>query len=188
MAAPATERSPLKRPLRLFYALWPDPGTAASLRQLAQALRGDCGGRPTPPDNLHLTLAFLGAVPPRSAAALVRIGAAVASSVGPFSLRIDYMGCWRRHGLVWAAPAAVPAALDELAARLGASLRVSGFASEPRTFRPHVTLLRAAVTAPAIAACGPFAWPVRELVLARSEHVSRGVRYRAIGSWPLSGG
>src|SRR6185503_9972246 len=42
--------------VRLFFAAWPPPRTAAALHEWSKALRG----RATPAEKIHLTLAFLG--------------------------------------------------------------------------------------------------------------------------------
>ena len=48
---------------RLFLALWPDPATAAALAVLARDVAEHAHGKATPPENIHLTLAFLGNQP-----------------------------------------------------------------------------------------------------------------------------
>jgi 2'-5' RNA ligase len=78
------------RPLRLFFALWPDDRVRAALAVLAAELAASCGGRATAPDNLHATLAFLGNVP---AARLPEFERMAASLHGRrFELRLDAMG------------------------------------------------------------------------------------------------
>ena len=69
---------------RLFFALWPDSAVRAVLQASCQAVTVSCGGRPVPPRNYHLTLAFLGQVDSadlagiRAAAAQVHANARVA--------------------------------------------------------------------------------------------------------------
>lgn len=186
MAATATERRGQERPQRLFFALWPAAATATVLWQWAQDLHSDCGGRMPPRANLHLTLAFLGAVMPVRQGALAALAATVAAGAAPFSLTLDRIGCWRRQGIVWAGSHDVPAALRVLAGRLDEGLRASGFATERRTFKPHVTLLRDAAGSPRTTAAGPLHWTVNDVVLACSGRGAQGPRYQVIGRWPLT--
>ena len=57
----------------------------------------ETGGRATTPDNVHLTLAFLGAQPRDSATELIARAGAIDAS--PFVLTLDYIDCWRRTPL-----------------------------------------------------------------------------------------
>ena len=49
--------------LRLFLALWPDDDTRTALLAWQQAQTWPATARLTRPDDLHLTLHFMGAVP-----------------------------------------------------------------------------------------------------------------------------
>ena len=49
--------------LRVFYALVPPPALAIALGDLARDVARRAHGRPVPADNIHLTLAFIGAWP-----------------------------------------------------------------------------------------------------------------------------
>ena len=51
-------RSDIKVQQRLFLALWPEPAVRAQMAELARQVAGQ---RQVRDDNLHLTLAFLGA-------------------------------------------------------------------------------------------------------------------------------
>jgi 2'-5' RNA ligase len=50
------------RPLRLFFACWPDAALQEQLAQLGRQLQRQSGGKPSRRENLHLTLVFLGDV------------------------------------------------------------------------------------------------------------------------------
>jgi 2'-5' RNA ligase len=45
---------------RLFFALWPDDAVRARLTGVVDSLRRTVSGKWVKPDNLHITLAFLG--------------------------------------------------------------------------------------------------------------------------------
>lgn len=170
------------RPLRLFFALWPDPPLRAALAGTAAALRGSCGGRPPPARNLHLTLAFLGEVPPSRLPELAELAAGI--PLRPFTLRLDCTGWWPRQRLVWAGARQCPDELDALAGKLAGALRAAGFRSEHRLFVPHVTLLRDAQRAPSQPAAALPPWRVAQFVLASSLPTGRGVAYRVVGRSP----
>lgn len=173
--------------MRLFFALWPDDAVRAALVALAGDRRRVCGGRAPPVHNLHMTLAFLGNVPAARLPELENIAAGIAtqSSGRSFMLTLDCIGWWRQSRLVWAGTLHCPHELEALAAALAAGLQASGFRTERRRFRPHVTLLRDAERKPVQTACGPVHWSARQFVLACSQPAGRGVEYRIVGQWPL---
>lgn len=82
---------------RLFLALWPDKATCDALTIWQSAL----SGRKVPPENLHMTLVFLGAQPPNRIHELARL---IASSLPPFSihLALDKQGYFTRSKIAWA--------------------------------------------------------------------------------------
>lgn len=172
--------------MRLFFALWPDDGARHALAAAARRMLPQCGGRATPECNLHMTLAFLGAVQRERLDDLHALAASL--RLPGFALALDRSGWWPRQRLVWAAPGAVPPGLLNLASQLAGRLRESGFGVERGAFKPHVTLLRDAQGPPPGAATGAAGWSVSDFVLASSEAAPRGVRYRIVGRWPLAGG
>lgn len=172
----------MPEPARLFFALLPPPAVRAALTHAADGVPRPA--RRVHPQDLHLTLAFLGAADP--APALLEAGTAAAAAGGAFVLHLDHFGCWRRAGIAWAAPARLPEALAALHAGLADALTRRGYPVESRAFRPHVTLARRARRAPPAPATVPE-WPVAELVLLASGPPPPP-RYRVQACWPLSGG
>ena len=172
--------------MRLFFALWPDATTRSALATTAGQLKKSCGGRSPPAENLHLTLAFLGNVAANRLPELRNVADGVTAE--PFELDLARAGYWRAQGLAWAAPMNCPPALTALHDQLMDGLHLHGFHTERRAFKPHVTLLRDAVTPPPSANDGMMLlhWPVLDFVLACSEPAPRGARYRLIGTWPLN--
>ena len=97
--------------LRLFFALWPDPQPRASLADAgASAWQSRSGGRATTPDNVHLTLAFLGAQPRDSATELSRAVQARSTRRPSYSLSTS-IGCWRKNAIAWLGASEIPPAL-----------------------------------------------------------------------------
>ncbi len=170
---------------RLFFALWPDAATRAGLSAWQARIGGECGGRPVAPENLHLTLKFLGAVPQSSLDEL-RVIAAQAV-MPPIQLVLDRVGFWPRPAVVFAGADHVPPALAALAGYLDDAASGLGIAPERRRFRAHCTLFRKAARRPG-AACEPLCWKIRGFVLAESLAGRDGVSYRVIGKWPPRSG
>jgi RNA 2',3'-cyclic 3'-phosphodiesterase len=98
-----------------------------------------------PKENLHLTLAFLGAVEdgrvPQVSAA---ISDAVAGRAG-FAVRLEGLGAFpsvRRARVLWAGLEDPTRGLAGLADSVAAALEAVGFPREARAFAGHVTLAR----------------------------------------------
>ena len=171
------------RTQRVFFALWPDARVRDGLAQAAQRMHRVSQGQRTRDDSVHLTLAFVGEVGVENLPRLLAPPGGVFTSA--FLLTLDDWGCWERGGIGWAAPSQVPAPLRDLAANLAGWLRGAGFELEERAFTPHVTLVRKAQCAPLPDFMAPIEWHVEDLVLVRSTSSSEGLRYQAIGRWPL---
>lgn len=128
-------------PWRCFVALRPDPATATVLDTLADRLHQESpGSRRVARDDLHLTLAFIGALTPERA---VRIACLLAQhEPAPFRWRIDRLGRFDRARVAWAAgPDNCP--LTGLATGIRQLLDAEAVTYDRRPFVPHVTLLRA---------------------------------------------
>ncbi len=122
---------------RLFFASYPDLPVRRALCDLQ--LQIDCGGRAVAPENLHLTLAFLGAC---EAAMVERIHTAASGvRAAPFSLRLTRCEMLAKQRLLVAAPTDVPPELLSLRKRLLRALQACDICLKGR-FYPHVTLFR----------------------------------------------
>jgi 2'-5' RNA ligase len=164
-----------ERSLRLFYALWPDATTRDALARLQRPL----AGRQMHPEDLHLTLAFLGAQP---AALLPELLAILAALPQPdLALRFECLGYFPSSRIAWAGMQSTSAALLSLRAALLAQLARHGMAGAARgTFTPHVTLARNAAP-PESAAIEPITWHADRCVLVESLAQENGARYRVLG-------
>jgi 2'-5' RNA ligase len=169
---------------RVFFALWPDAPARAALSRLAREVAQDAHGKPPRDDNLHLTLAFLGAVGSGRLADVLRLGGDVASVGTPFDLALERIG-GSGYGIVWLSPDGVPPALAALHAALAAGLASEGFPTERRMFRPHLTLARHCARAAHHGPVQPVCWTVERLALVESTLAAGGSRYRILAEWPL---
>lgn len=178
--------------LRVFFALWPDADVRARLIELARATSERAHGRAPPPENLHMTLVFVGEVPQDSVAPLQGIGRAAAATVAPFALTLDRVGAFHRQELAWAGATSPPAALARVVAELGDGLTAHGFRPERRAFHAHVTLARRCriragdPMRDGESLAAPVVWNVTRLTLIASELASGPPRYREIAGWPLA--
>lgn len=164
--------------LRLFFALWPDDAARAALHRLQRGLGIPAGARPVAPENLHLTMAFLGmqqaALLPEIEAILDRV------AVPELRLDLDCYGCFPRARIAWAGMRQPPPALAALHEALMEALRQCGIGHDKASaFRPHVTLLRNAVCDNGPAA-EPFCWHGPRLALVQSTTMPAGPVYRVL--------
>jgi 2'-5' RNA ligase len=190
--------SPRRRPAgpptrRLFFALWPDEFTRAALTRATRKVVRRSGGRPVPPTNYHLTLAFLGNQPAElfdrivAAAALVR--------AAPFELTLERYGHWPKPRVFWIGPSPVSSeqastALSApviLASQLWDRLEVLGLYREPRPFRAHVTLARKVAALPEVPPPDPLIWKASGFALVESVTEPSGAVYAVVAEFPLTG-
>lgn len=166
---------------RLFLALWPDETVRCAVASLAQQFILD--GRHVPPENLHITLAFLGDVADEAQQRLLAIGTQLAGS--GFTLELDRVGCWPRQRISWIAPSHTPATLRRLDRQLKQALRKAGLPTPNRRFVPHMTLARRSPPH-AFHDITPVVWPIDRVSVVRS-HLKRtaGPRYEILHEWPL---
>ena len=167
---------------RLFFALWPGEDGARSLALVARSLAELAGGKPTPPEKIHLTLAFLGETDEERARA-ARLAASEVRAAA-FSFALDTVGSFKRSGVGWAAASRPVAGLERLQSSLARRLSAAGFAFEDRPFAAHVTLARRIGKAVPRAPMPPLEWRAREFTLVRTEPGSG--RYKILESWPLA--
>ena len=173
--------------LRVFYAIWPDALARERIAQIAAEIARMGGGRAIAACNLHVTLAFIGAVPTHRLDALRDAGAVATRGIDAIDVSLERLGGAHNGELAWLAPTSVPPALVELHAKLDAALEARGFATERREFRPHVTLARRCARRVHHAPIDPIAWRVSALTLMASTTGREGSEYRELGGWPLEG-
>ena len=97
------------------------------------------------PQNLHVTLKFLGDVGDDNLAGVCQAVRDAAGTVEPFDFDVTGLCCIPPGGavrMVWAQLADATGRLAVLFARADAALGEIGFARERRAFRPHVTVGR----------------------------------------------
>jgi 2'-5' RNA ligase len=168
---------------RLFFALWPGEAERAALVRLQHGLPLR-GGRVTHPEDLHITLAFLGEVLPERRACYE--AAAQDVRAAPFDLGLTRVGYWPRPRILWCGPHAEPAQLLALVQTLTDALRPCGFPGEGRPYAAHLTLARKVAAydgrASPAAADWRLDWTIAGFVLAASRE-GPPPRYRVLRRW-----
>ena len=168
---------------RLFFALWPSLELSRELYGIAgRILEGD--GKRVPPENIHLTLAFLGSVKPSFRQCAERAAAAIRGE--SFTLTLEQIGCWPKSGIVWAGPRHTPEPLSRLVQELGAGLVTCGYVPEVRAYAAHVTLARKLRRCHENIPIDPLIWKARRFCLVQSHTHAEGARYEIVGSWELN--
>jgi RNA 2',3'-cyclic 3'-phosphodiesterase len=175
---------------RLFVALDPP----APVRDALAALRAEVpGARWLTPEQMHLTLAFIGEVDEASAQAIETALAGVrASSVEAALTELGAFPNRRAPRVLVASVAETPALLD-LQARVARALGAAGVGLEMRPFRPHLTLAR--LKYPDRRSVDGFLdqpipslpFPAEAFHLYASSPTPGGSRYRRLRSYDLPG-
>lgn len=173
---------------RLFFGLAPPHEVRQQLYKVALQLPQ--AGSTHRPENLHMTLAFLGAVTQDQALRMQT--AAGTLSARPFSLKIDATGSFPRAGVLWLGPSHPPQALTNLQADLARRLRAACpelgvWEREHGQYRPHVTIQRRFKQSLPEFSFDPIYWPVMDFCLFASESSENGSNYRVLQRWPLNG-
>lgn len=155
------------------------------------------------PGLLHITLRFLGSVPTERLAAVETAARVAAECIQPFTLTVRGLGGFpseRAPRVLWAGVDGEGLeSLHRLARGVNDALASEGFAPDIRGFSPHVTLARAkdGLSAPErrgvadalhrVQAVGVMSepFPVRDLVVMRSDPGPAGPRYTPLVTVPL---
>jgi 2'-5' RNA ligase len=97
------------------------------------------------PENIHLTLKFLGPVAADRIPSVVRSVSSAASGIEPFEIEVAGTGCFpspRNPKVFWVGLEQVPEPLKRLQADIDSNLFREGFPREERGFSPHLTIGR----------------------------------------------
>jgi 2'-5' RNA ligase len=186
--------------IRAFIALEINEDVRRSLGALQAELK-ESGAQVSwvRPENIHLTLVFLGNVFEALVGPLSRRLDAIAAEISGFSLQVSGTGTFgsKRHPrVVWAGIEGVPPELEELHGKVAAAVRELDVPLENRPFRAHLTLgrvrssrnvdaLTSAVTSAKNTRHG--AVDVRRVLLMRSRLDPQGAQYSILHESALKG-
>jgi 2'-5' RNA ligase len=163
--------------LRLFAAINFNNVTLSRLLVLRDELRDKSErGRFSAPENLHLTLAFLGECGGKQIAAAKSVVAEM--QFVPFDVAVERVGNFR--GDLWWAGLRADRPLLALQRDLSDRLAAAGFTLERRRFSPHITLGREVSTDVKPWKIEPFGETVSSIELMKSERIGGKLTYTAI--------
>ena len=185
-------------PLRLFIAIELDhPGKRAVGKLIDKIGRLPGRVRFVGPEQMHLTLAFLGDVPAERVADIAAAMKRAAAGIDPFPFAIEGFGGFpdlRSPRVLWVGIAEPTGTLVRLQASLAGELAKVGFPPEERSFHPHITLARAKeldrrtdyeqLLAPRRDFTGPEQM-AEEMLLISSELAPAGPTYATVATVPL---
>ena len=141
----------MPKSLRLFIAIEIPHTIRQSLSDLISEVRAgsDSHIKWVKPENIHLTLKFLGDTPQEKVPLIVKGIENVAVSLTQFSLKAQGTGVFpstKQPRVLWAGVTALPE-MERLYHLIDEKLIPLGFLGEKRGFSPHLTLGRVAETA-----------------------------------------
>ncbi|MFP4040145.1 MAG: RNA 2',3'-cyclic phosphodiesterase [Desulfosudaceae bacterium] len=151
------------------------------------------------PENVHLTIKFLGNVPVAELEKVAEAAADIAGRAAPMSLRLKGLGVFpgiKRPNVLWTGLTGDNRSLIEFHDLLEAALAEAGFEKDRRAFKAHLTIARIKspvdprLLAEAMEVCGQFPeteLPARQLTLYKSELRPSGAVYTVLQQFPLSG-
>jgi 2'-5' RNA ligase len=179
--------------VRLFVAAIPPPALARALADAAAELAPP-GLRPTPAENVHVTIHFLGDVDEGAVPALTTALAGACVRHAPMELAVESIapGPPRRPRMLWGTATATPAYEALVHAVAAAAEPHAPDARRARPGTPHLTLARPRGRArprewPDARPLSDARIPLTELTLARSRPGLRGARYTTLAALPLAG-
>lgn len=188
--------------MRAFFCLELEPELQKELDRIMQILRQ------TPvkaswvkPENLHVTVKFLGEIDPALVPQLEVVGREALRQSGihqAIEWQLDRLGAFPsldRPRVVWVGSSKEPEAVEHLAAHLQGGLQQLGFKLERERFVTHITLGRVKESGPgmqglaqALRSFAPFSYRARAraLTLMESKLDPKGAIYSPIFRLPFS--
>lgn len=133
--------------IRLFAAIpVPGPQGLALLEWLTESLGDNLPfHKQVHPDDLHITVFFLGDTDAERLPAVHRALTQAAAASSPFSLQISALGCFglpHAPRVLWAGTGGAQDSLHMLHQHVCTHMAQAGFTPEDRPYRPHITLAR----------------------------------------------
>ena len=190
--------------IRTFIAIDLPPGVKEALSAFVEGLsgRGLSDVRWVKPEGIHLTLKFLGDIPPSTVPLLLDAIESAAASHHCFTLGLGDLGVFPNANnprVLWVGLSGDISSLGQLQASVEEQCQFLGFEPERRRFTPHLTLGRVRRTLPEFqrevvetalqeeAKPEALEWRVDEIHLIHSTLTPRGAVYRSLGAARLLG-
>lgn len=177
--------------MRAFVAVFPPPEVRKKALVSARRLPSANRVRWARPENVHLTLKFLGDVREEALDGLSAALGEICAGHTPFDAALAGLGAFpsaRRARVLWAGVGAGSDRLRSLAADIDAALAPLGFEREKRPYIPHLTLGRvrgqpASFDLPS--SIEDLGFRVRHVELMESALTAEGAIYRTVDTFAL---
>ncbi len=163
---------------RLFFALWPDPETRAQCAAIAATLKQP--GHPVHPDNLHVTLVFLGGIDEASEMKLVEAAASI--NFSRITINFKALRYWHKPRILCLIGEPEDSAAINLVNQLSTLAASLNIPVDERSYQAHVTLLRKTTQSPSLT-FEPIIWRADAFCLVESCAEPEGVVYRVLKTW-----
>jgi len=164
---------------RIFFALWPEDEVREKLTRAFNSSGFSKQARQKfQPDNLHLTLHFLGNVSEQKYNCV--INAAQELKFNSFELVLNQFDGFQKAKIFYMGMTQVPQELLGLQTQLGEALSRCDFQPESRVFTPHVTLMRRIKSFAVENMTDEIRWRVTQFALVESHSVGGAVQYRPV--------
>lgn len=163
--------------MRIFIAIRLTEAFKASIMDAQEELREQgVRGNFTHPENLHLTLAFIGETD-----RIDDIKAAVASvKLDPFAITTGQLGCFNSRSRVLWMGIQGKEKVKALALRLRKALDERGIDHDHGPFQPHITLVRQPTETPLDIKSEDASMTVREMEVMKSERIDGRLVYTTL--------
>lgn len=168
---------------RLFFAL--DPGERVRREVTGWQRDLSLEGRAVPPQNFHVTLAFLGMQESGSIPLISEVASGL--RFPHCEVNLDKPGAFRKAGVLWLGTHEVPDALNRFQNDLVSGLLKAGIGYDRKPWVFHLTLYRKLRKHPVIMHPVDIRWPLDGFSLIESVSVRSGVEYHTIGHWKAAG-
>lgn len=190
--------------IRLFIAAPIPPPPKLVLSQVIERLSGKIpqGVRWVNPGGIHLTIKFLGNIPPNEVTRITETMSQAAAEEPPFHVRLSGLGVFPneiRPRVLWAGVEGDIRCLRGLQEKTESALEAIGYPVDRRLFNPHLTLGRVRdqvneQTRRSIGSVlsseeleGSEPWSVESVDLIQTHFGTKGATYTTLASAPLKG-
>ncbi len=164
---------------RLFFALWPDDETRQLINKFNQSINSE-GLKKVNPDNLHVTLIFLGNINAEPEVILRQSVEKI--SVQPFVLHFERLDFWQKPRILCLSTRSYDPQLSMLVDAIKKKVEQCGIKTEDRPYQPHITLARKACKLIDIG-IPSIDWKAESFCLVESCSTSNGVQYQVLQRW-----
>ena len=132
--------------MRTFIAVELDGATREAVVGLAgRVARAVSGVRWVKPDNIHITIRFLGEISPETRDLVERVLRNAALEFSPFGVTVEELGAFpslRKPRVLWVGIGRGKKELRSLHSKIEKKLAEAGIPAEKRSYKPHITIGR----------------------------------------------